>query len=55
MHEPDAGAALAAFRAGEPLTAAVEGNGKVEVQNGNGISGSAAAVAEPVASPGAGR
>ena len=46
MHEPDAGAALAAFRAGDPLTAAVEGNGKVEVQNGNGISGSASQVAD---------
>jgi polyisoprenyl-teichoic acid--peptidoglycan teichoic acid transferase len=46
MHEPEAGAALAAFRAGEPLTAAVEGNGKVEVQNGNGITGSASAVAD---------
>jgi LCP family protein required for cell wall assembly len=45
-HEPEAGAALAAFRAGEPLTAAVEGNGRVEVQNGNGVAGSAAAVAD---------
>jgi len=44
--EPDAGQALAAFRAGEPLTAAVEGNGRVEVQNGNGVAGSAGAVAD---------
>lgn len=44
--EPDASQALAAFRAGEPLTAAVEGNGKVEVHNGNGIAGSAGQVAD---------
>lgn len=52
LHEPDAGQALAAFRAGEPLTAAVEGNGRVEVQNGNGVAGSAAAVAERLAAGG---
>jgi LCP family protein required for cell wall assembly len=45
-HEPDAGAALAAFRAGEPLAAAVEGNGRLEVQNGNGVAGSAGTVAD---------
>jgi len=52
LHEPDAGQALAAFRAGEPLTAAVEGNGRVEVQNGNGVAGSAAALAERLTSGG---
>lgn len=52
LHEPDAGQALAAFRAGEPLTAAVEGNGRVEVQNGNGVAGSAGAVAERLAAGG---
>ena len=45
-HEPEAGAALAAFRAGEPMTAAIEGKGRVAVLNGNGRKGSAAAVAE---------
>jgi len=45
-HEPDAGQALAAFRAGEPLTAAVEGNGRVEVQNGSGATGAASQVAD---------
>ena len=45
-HEPDASTALAAFRAGEPLTAAIAEKGRVEVQNGNGVSGSAASVAE---------
>ena len=51
-HEPDAGQALAAFRAGEPLAAAVEGNGRVEVQNGNGVAGSAGAVADRLRSGG---
>ena len=51
-HEPDAGQALAAFRAGEPLAAAVEGNGRVEVQNGNGVAGSAGAVADRLRSDG---
>ncbi|MBP1633146.1 MAG: LytR cell envelope-related transcriptional attenuator, partial [Acidobacteria bacterium] len=45
-HEPEAGTAVAAFRAGEPLTGSVEGNGRVEVQNGNGIAGSAGEVAD---------
>ncbi len=45
-HEPEAGAALAAFRNGEPLTAAVEGKGRLEVQNGNGVPGSAGVVAD---------
>jgi LCP family protein required for cell wall assembly len=45
-HEPEAGAALAAFRGGQPLAATVEGNGRVEVQNGNGVAGSAGAVAD---------
>lgn len=44
--EPEAGAALAAFRNGEPLAAAVEGKGRLEVQNGNGVAGSAGLVAE---------
>ena len=44
--EPDASQALAAFREGEPLTAAIEGSGRVAVQNGNGTSGSAAVVAD---------
>lgn len=50
--EPDCGQALAAFRAGEPLAAAVEGNGRVEVQNGNGVSGSAGEVADRLRSGG---
>ena len=50
--EPDAGQALAAFRSGEPLTAAVEGLGTVEVQNGNGVAGSAGQVADRLRSGG---
>jgi len=44
--EPEAGQALAAFRAGEPLTAAVEGKGRVEVQNGSGVTGAASELAD---------
>ena len=44
--EPEAGQALAAFRAGEPLTAAVEGKGRVEVQNGSGVTGAASQLAD---------
>jgi LCP family protein required for cell wall assembly len=50
--EPAASQALAAFRAGEPLSEAVVGKGRVEVQNGNGIAGSAGGVAERLASGG---
>jgi len=46
LDEPEAGEALAAFREGRPLSEAVAGNGTVEVQNGNGIAGSAGAVAD---------
>jgi hypothetical protein len=45
-HEPEAEAALAAFRAGEPLSAAVAEHGRLEVQNGNGLAGSAGTVAD---------
>jgi len=44
--QPEAEQALAAFRAGQPLTAAVEGFGRIEVQNGNGVAGSATVVAD---------
>jgi LCP family protein required for cell wall assembly len=45
-HQPDADQVLAAFRAGEPLSAPVEGKARLEVQNGNGTSGSAGTVAD---------
>jgi LCP family protein required for cell wall assembly len=50
--EPDAGQALAAFQAGEPLSAAREGKGRVEVQNGNGTAGAASSVADLLGSSG---
>jgi LCP family protein required for cell wall assembly len=50
--EPDAGLALAAFQAGEPMSAAREGKGRVEVQNGNGTDGAATSVAELLGSGG---
>ena len=42
----------AALRAGEPLSESVVGDAKVEVQNGNGVVGSAGTVAEALTAAG---
>ncbi|MBM3694714.1 MAG: LytR family transcriptional regulator [Actinobacteria bacterium] len=44
--QPQAGEAFAAFRAGEPLIGALREKGRVAVLNGNGVAGSAGAVAD---------
>ncbi len=46
FRKPDVYLVLAAFRLGEPFASAETGTARVEVQNGNGVDGSAAAMAD---------
>jgi len=50
--EPEAAQALAAFRDGVPFEATATGTASIEVQNGNGVSGSAGAVAAVITAGG---
>jgi len=50
--EPEATQALAAFRDGSPFEESVVGSARVEVQNGNGVAGSAGIVSSAIESGG---
>mgnify|MGYP001812117922 CR=1 FL=1 len=50
--EPDATQVLAALRDGDPFRESVAGSAVVEVQNGNGVAGSAGAVADVIGAGG---